>query len=93
MAEAIQKGWRGFRFRRTLYGDTLGLWNSLKSRCEEIEMKGGNDKILWSLNANVKFIVKSFYRKLVADGLRYPRKFLWKIKVPAKIKVFLWISN
>lgn len=36
-AEEIQKGWGGFRFRRTFYAKSLDLWNSLKLRCEEIE--------------------------------------------------------
>ena len=91
VAVCISKGWAGFRFRRTLYGDTLVLWNSLKSTCEEIEIKGGKDKIIWTLMANGKFSVKSLYIQLVASDLRFPQKFLWEIKVPAKIKVFLWL--
>ena len=86
MAEAIQKGWQGFRFRRTLHGETLGLWNNLRSRSEDIEMKGGKDKITWSLNANGIFTVKSLYKKMVDDGLRFPQKFLWKIKLQQKLR-------
>lgn len=37
MAEAIQKGWEGFRFRRNLHGETLELWRNLKMRCERVE--------------------------------------------------------
>lgn len=33
-----QKGWHDFKFRRTLYGETLDLWNNLILRCEEVEM-------------------------------------------------------
>ena len=43
--EAIQKGWKGFKFRRTLHEETLELWNALKSRCEKIKMNEGKDKI------------------------------------------------
>ena len=91
--EAIQKGWHEFRFRRTLHGETVELWNSLKKRCEEIQMLGREDKILWTLTADHKFSVGSLYRKLVASVLKFPQKYLWKIKVPAKLKVFLWLVN
>ena len=91
--EAIQKGWHGFKFRRTLHGETLGLWNCLKKRCEEIQMQGGADKVLWTLTADHKFSVGSLYRKLIAVGIKFPQKYLWKIKVPTKLKVFLWLIN
>ena len=93
VAEAIQKGWQDFRFRRTLYGETLGLWNSLKSRCEEVTMGGGKDKIKWTLTSDHKFTVGSLYSKIITLGLKFPQKFLWKTKVPGKIKVFLWLVN
>ena len=91
--EAIQKGWKGFRFRRTLHGETLGLWNALQSRCETIKMNGGKDKIEWTLTADKRFSVKSLYKELITSGIKFPQKYLWKIKVPAKIKVFLWLVN
>jgi hypothetical protein len=91
--DAIQKGWQGFKFRRTLHGETLELWESLKGRCEEVTMQGGRDKITWTLTADHKFSVGSLYRKIITLGLKFPHKFLWKTKVPAKIKVFLWLVN
>ena len=56
-------------------------------------MNGGKDKIKWTLTADKKFSVKSLYKELITSGLKFPRKYLWKIKVPAKIKVFLWLVN
>ena len=91
--EAIQKGWKGFKFRRTLYVETLELWNTLKSRCEKIKMNEGKDKITWTLTADNEFSVRSLYKELITLGLKFPQKYLWKIKVPAKIKVFLWLVN
>lgn len=49
VVEALQKGWGGFTFRRTLYGESLEMWRNLKLRCEEIEMREGKDCIEWSL--------------------------------------------
>ncbi|XP_037427211.1 uncharacterized protein LOC119292489 [Triticum dicoccoides] len=88
--EAIQKGWGGFKFRRTLHGETLGLWNCLKKRCEEIHLQGGADQVLWTPTVDHKFSVGSLYRKLIAVGINFPQKYLWKTKLPEKLKVFLW---
>ena len=43
VAEALQKWWGGFKFRRTLYGDSLELSKKHKLRCEEIEMRSRRD--------------------------------------------------
>ena len=80
-------------FRRTICGGYDNLWDSLKRRCEEIIMHGGRDKPLCMLTANTIFSVKSLYLHLVKTDLGFPHKFLWKVKVPAKIKFFLWLLN
>lgn len=49
VAEAIEKGWHNFSFRKTLYGESLDLWDNLKERCEEVIMHGGKDEPLWML--------------------------------------------
>lgn len=93
VAEVLNMGWQGFRFRRTLHGETLELWRSLKDRCEDIKMGVGRDRVEWTLTGDKNFSTKSLYRKLVTDEYTYPQKFLWKVKIPAKIKVFLWLVN
>lgn len=88
VAEAIEIGWDNFSFRRTLYGENLDLWNNLKERCEEITMYGGKDEVRWMLTADRKFTVKSLYMFLIKINCGFSQKFLWKIKVPGKVKVF-----
>lgn len=56
-------------------------------------MYGGEDKPMWMLSPDRKFSVKSLYLHLVRINCGFPQKFLWKIKVPAKIKFFLWLLN
>lgn len=41
VADAIEKVWVNFTFRRAIYAESFDLWNSLKARCEEIQMHGG----------------------------------------------------
>ena len=55
-------------------------------------MQGGADKVLWTLTADHKFSVGSLYRKLIAVGIKFPQKYLWKTKVPAKLKVFFMVD-
>lgn len=93
VANAVAKGWERFSFRRTLLGESLELWNSLKARCEEIQMHGGRDRVKWMLTADRQFTVKSLYDHLIKNDCGYPHKFLWKTKVPTKIKVFLWLMT
>ena len=56
-------------------------------------MYGGKDKPMWMMSANRKFSVKSLYPHLTKTDVGFPQKFLWKTKVPAKIKFCLWLLN
>ena len=87
--EAIDKGRGHFAFRRSLFGDTEKLWKSLKERCEEVFMYGGRDRPMWMLFADRKFNVKSLYLHLIKTDIGFSQKFLWKTRVPAKIKSIL----
>jgi hypothetical protein len=37
------------------------------------------------------FSVNSIYKKKMADQILIPYKFLWKSKLPQKIKIFMWL--
>ena len=54
-------------------------------------MYGGRDKPLWMLTTDRNFFVKFLYRYLIKSDVGFPRKFLRKTKVPAKIRFFLWL--
>ena len=43
------------------------------------------------LTANRQFTVKPLYQQLIKSDVGFPHKFLWKIKILAKIKMFLWL--
>ena len=72
MAGTIQRGWRGFKFRRTLHGESMDLWNNLKGRRDEVEMGNGTDRVEWTLSAGKKFYVKSLYRKVKSEDCKFP---------------------
>ncbi|VAH35095.1 unnamed protein product [Triticum turgidum subsp. durum] len=49
-----------------------------------------SDRIFWGLNQNGKFTTKSVYKMLEKplSGCHY--RWIWKTKIPLKIKIFLW---
>ena len=51
----------------------------------------GEDQVTWTLTANGIFSVKSLYNEMMLNDIGYPHKFMWKAKLPQKIKIFLWL--
>lgn len=44
-----------------------------------------------TLTSKGVFTVKSFYNALKTWGGNFPYKFIWKVKLPLKIEVFVWL--
>ena len=80
-------------FRRTLIGNHRTAWLNLVERLMRVNIIDEPDKLKWALNTNGVFTVKSYYEDLLNGHTRYLRKYLWKLKVPLKIKIFLWFLN
>jgi hypothetical protein len=77
-------------FRRTLRGDSLNRWNDIKTFLTSLVLTDNLDSIFWSSNENKIFSTKSIYRWLERNLAGSHNKWIWKAKVPLKIKVFLW---
>lgn len=43
VAGVLTKGWSVFSFRRSMNVEVAGLWENLKSRCEEVDVYGGRE--------------------------------------------------
>jgi hypothetical protein len=48
------------------------------------------DRIVWSLGKK-GFSVNSLYKKKMSDQVAMSCRFLWKSKLPHKIKIFIWL--
>jgi hypothetical protein len=48
------------------------------------------DVFRWNLHQNGQYTVKSLYLALINTGVTNMNKQLWKLKVPLKIKIFMW---
>jgi len=80
-------------FRRWLPRDLRDRWEQIWEDVLSFPLDNDPDVILWSLEKNNKFLVKSTYNALTSsDGGLYNKR-IWKGKVPAKIKIFMWLMT
>jgi hypothetical protein len=87
--KAKSEGWEVFQFRRLLYGETLQQWQEVKRLVDDFQLEDEADGVRWKVGSSGKFRVKDLYLQLRAEG-SFPQKFLWKIKIPMKVRIFLW---
>jgi hypothetical protein len=77
-------------FRRTMTGDKLTEWNKMTTKIAKVRLSSEADSFVWSLHSNDNFSVPSMYNAMLVQA-NYPLlKPLWKMKIPLKIKIFLW---
>ena len=77
-------------FRRTLNGNRWNRWLQLLARLMEIHLNDNQDVFKWNLMASGNFTVKSLYLDYMSEHAHFNCKYLWKMKVPLKIKIFMW---
>jgi hypothetical protein len=80
-------------FRRVLSGNRWTSWLHLCRRLMGIHLTNDKDRFVWKLSNNSIFSVKSMYKDLMNNHTPYRHKFLWKMKIPLKIKIFMWFLN
>jgi hypothetical protein len=56
---------------------------------DDFQLVDEPDCVRWKIGSSEKFRVKDLYLQLRAEG-SFPQKFLWKIKIPMKVRIFLW---
>jgi hypothetical protein len=55
--------------------------------------RDGEDKLWWSPSRKGKFDVRSFYKFLAFKKTsQFPRKSIWRTKVPLKVAFFAWVA-
>jgi hypothetical protein len=62
-------------------------------RLMDVQLTTNNDVFKWGLTKSGQYTVKSMYLDYMDDHTNYLHKYLWKIKVPLKIRVFMWFLN
>ena len=77
-------------FRRNLHGSKWNAWLHLCQRLMQVTLTNEPDVFWWNLTTNGVFTVKSMYEDWMNDHQNSPKKYLWKLKIPLKIKIFMW---
>lgn len=90
LAEVMSTTPLNVSFRRSIVGPKLVEWNDLISRLANITLSNEKDCFIWSLHKNGHFSVKSMYNAIINSNVRIHKRILWEVKVPLKIKVFMW---
>jgi hypothetical protein len=57
---------------------------------DRIQLTKEKDRVKWKIGTFGQFRVKDLYLQMRAEG-SFPQKFLWKTKIPMKVKIFLWL--
>jgi hypothetical protein len=77
-------------FCRFLTGNNLMLWNNLVQRIMYVHLNDQKDVFIWNLHQHSQFSIHSLYLALINNGTSHMNKQLWRLKVPLKIKIFMW---
>ncbi|WVZ50275.1 hypothetical protein U9M48_001547 [Paspalum notatum var. saurae] len=53
-------------------------------------LSNGRDAFIWGLHRHGQFSVRSMYHFLIDQGALFTGNFIWNLKIPLKIMIFLW---
>ena len=81
------------QFRRSLVGECWNSWLHLVRRLMDFQLSDQPGAIQWKLSRNGSFSVNSMYLDLIDSGPISRSLHIWKIKVPLRIKIFMWFVH
>jgi hypothetical protein len=80
-------------FTRFLRDDRWESWLNLVQRLMIIQLNEEPDRFKWNLTEFGIFLVKSLCADFMNDHTKYLQKYLWKLKVPLKVRFFMWFLH
>jgi hypothetical protein len=86
----VASNFEALTFRRRIIGNLRVLLDELMICCNHVSLSDHDDRIEWVMGRK-GFSVNSLYKKKMLDHVSIPYKFLWKSKLPQKIKIFMWL--
>lgn len=90
MADVLTGYPLNIEFRRTLSDNKWEAWLHILQRIILVNLTEDQDVFGWKLTTSGLFSVKSMYADMMNGHTVFLRKYIWKIKVPLKIKIFMW---
>jgi hypothetical protein len=86
VAQVLAQSPLNITFRRILNDNKWTAWLQLCWKLMMVHLNGEDDRFV-NLTPNGLFTVKSMYEDLMCDHTPFLRKYLWKVKIPLKIKI------
>jgi hypothetical protein len=77
-------------FRRTLSDNKWEAWLHLLQRLILVNLTEDQDVFGWKLTISSLLSIKSVYADMMNGHTVFLRKYIWKMKVPLNIKIFMW---
>ena len=77
-------------FRRAIVGKYLKDWLKVVAEVILVSLTNQNDSSVWEAQKNGLFSVNSMYKFIMYRDVIPKNDMIWKLKVPLKIKIFLW---
>ena len=90
VAKVMAKRPLNLSFRRALVDNKLVEWHNLVAQINHVELVEGSDTFRWNLTKSGLYSVRSLYLHLIDTQPPFQHKMIWKLKIPLKIKIFLW---
>jgi hypothetical protein len=59
----------------------------------EVQLSSAQDIFRWNLTNSGEFSVKSMYLDFMNGHIIFLRRYIWKIKIPLKIQIFMWFMH
>src|SRR4051812_36788274 len=81
------------QFRRSIVGPRWTNWLHLVRRLMQVNLSDEPDRLTWKLTSSGIFTVKSMYLDCINSVTLSKSLNIWKVKVPLKIKVFMWFVH
>jgi hypothetical protein len=80
-------------FRSWLTPELQECWDHVLQDVQNFDLQEDEDIVLWKMEKNRKFSVKSLYNALTKNDAGPSHRIIWKGKVPQKIKYFMWLMT
>jgi hypothetical protein len=93
VAEVLANNPLHITFRRVLMGEHWEAWLDLVCRIMNVQLSDELDKFIWNLTTSGNFSVKLLYADYMNGHMVFLNKYIWKLKVPLKIRMFMWFLH
>jgi hypothetical protein len=93
VAEVLTNRPLNLEFRRSLTGNKWAAWIDLVQRLMSISLSDEKDALVWRLTTSGSFSVKSMYADYMNGHTIFLRKYIWKLKIPLKVRIFMWFLH